>query len=159
MNDQGLFFDGLALETEMPVSMEGKQAYTGNLADKAMSECATVECAVGLFEQYYAYNSWHWQYLFGDARGASAIIEAGAVIRQQGCFQVATNFAQSVSPPETSTCWRYRKAVEMLEDLPELSVQAMRDVLDAVHQEGLSKTLDSNVYDTTADQTCLLGCR
>jgi hypothetical protein len=147
MNEQGLFFDGLGLNTTYPVPTEGKHAYTGNLADKAMSECATVECAVGFFAQYYAYEAWHWQYLFGDAHGASAIVEAGAVIRQQGGFQVATNYAQSVTPPEKSTCWRYRKAVERLETLEALSVDAMRDVLNAVHQEGLSQTLYSNVYD------------
>jgi hypothetical protein len=147
MNDQGLFFDGLGLNTTYAVPTEGKKRYTGNLADKVMSECATVECAVGLFAQYYAYDSWHWQYLFGDALGASAIVEAGAVIRQQGGSQVAANFAQSVTPPERSTCWRYRKAVERLEDLPALSVEALREVLDAVHQEGLSQTLYSNVYD------------
>jgi hypothetical protein len=39
MNDQGLFFDILALETEMPVSMEGKE-YGGNLVDTAMAGCA-----------------------------------------------------------------------------------------------------------------------
>ena len=85
--------------------------------------------------------------LFGDATGESAIIEAGTAIRQQGGYQVATNFAQSTTPPEESTCWRYQTAVERLEGMEALSVEAMRDLLDAVHVDGPAHTLYSNVYD------------
>jgi hypothetical protein len=146
MNDQGLFFDGLALETEMPVSMEGKE-YGGNLTDRAMAECATVECVVGLFERYYMSEVLYGQFLFGDATGESAIVEADAVIRQRGGYQVATNFAQSTTSPEESGCWRYRTAVEGLQAIESLSVEAVRDVLDATHQSGPAQTLYSNVYD------------
>ena len=147
MNEQGLFFDGLGLDTTLPVPTEGKEPYAGNLADKAMAECATVECVVGLFERYYAQEAWYWQFLFGDATGESAIVEAQAVLRQRGGYQVATNFLQSSTPPERRTCWRYRTAVERLEGLEALSVEAMRDLLDAVHQNGPAHTLYSNVYD------------
>jgi hypothetical protein len=147
MNDQGLFFDGLALDITLAVSTEGKQKYTGNLVHRAMTECATVECVVELFEQYYANDSWQAQFFFGDATGESVIIEPQATIRQQGGFQVATNFTQSTTPPEKRTCWRYRKAIELLENIEELSVESMRDVLDAVHQHGSVHTLYSNVYD------------
>jgi hypothetical protein len=147
MNDQGLFFDGLGLGDTFPVATEGKERYLGNLVDKAMSECATVDCAVGLFEQYYTRDAWWWQHLFGDATGESAIIEAGTAIRQRGGYQVATNFAQSVTPPEESRCWRYETAVEQLEGMDALSVDFMRDLLDAVHQDGPAHTLYSNVYD------------
>lgn len=147
MNEQGLFFDGLALDEALPVSKEGKQPYAGNLVDKVMSECATVECAVGHFERCFTTDAWRWQFLFGDAAGESAIVEAGTIIRQQGGDQVATNFAQSLTPPAESTCWRYQKATEMLQNMEELSVASMRDVLDAIHVEGPSHTLYSNVYD------------
>jgi hypothetical protein len=147
MNEQGLFFDGLGLATTLEVAREGKEQHSGNLVDKAMSECATVECVVGLFEQYYTHHSWHWQFLFGDATGESAIIEPQVIIRQQGSYQVATNFYQSTTPPEQSNCWRYQRAVEELEHMEELSAESMRDVLDAVHQDGPAHTLYSNVYD------------
>lgn len=143
MNEQGLFFDGLALDEAFPVSKQGKQHYTGNLTDKVMTECATVACAVELFERYYTRDTWQWQLFFGDATGESAIIEAGTVIRQRGSYQVATNFSQSHTPPEDSHCWRYPKAVAMLEETESLSVDAIRDVLNAVNQN----TLYSNVYD------------
>ncbi|NIP37403.1 MAG: hypothetical protein GWN18_20775, partial [Thermoplasmata archaeon] len=147
MNEQGLFFDGLGLEDTFPVSTEGKELYQGNLVDRAMRECATVDCVVDLFERYYARESWWWQYLFGDATGESAIVEAGTIIRQRGGYQVATNYSQSTIPPEESRCWRYQTAVEYLEEMETLSVEAMRDLLDAVHQTGPAHTLYSNVYD------------
>jgi hypothetical protein len=147
MNEQGLFFDGLGLDTTLPVSKQGKQRYAGNLVEKAMSECATVECVVRLFEQYYASDSWHWQFLFGDATGESAIIEPQVAIRQQGGYQVATNFYQSITPPEEITCWRYQTAIELLENVDELSVESIRDILGAVHIDRHSPTLYSNVYD------------
>ena len=147
MNDQGLFFDGLGLEDTFPVATEGKEHYQGNLADRAMRECATVACVADLFERTYAHEAWWWQYLFGDTTGESAIIEAGTIIRQRGGYQVATNFSQSTTPPEESRCWRYRTATEILEGMETLSVEAMRDLLDAVHQSGPAYTLYSNVYD------------
>jgi cell division septation protein DedD len=147
MNDQGLFFDGLGLDESIPAATEGKQPYSGNLVDKAMRECATVACVVGLYETYYTYDAWYWQFLFGDATGESAIIEPAAILRQQGGYQVATNFQQSTTPPEEITCSRYREAVARLESMDTLSVEAMRDLLDAVHTDQGSPTLYSNVYD------------
>lgn len=147
MNDQGLFFDGLALDRAYPVTREGKEYYAGNLAERAMAECATVDCAVDLFDRYYAVEAWSWQFFFGDARGASAIVEADATIRQQGGYQVATNFAQSITPPEESRDRRYGTAVGMLEGMETLSVESIRDVMDAVHVSGPSQTLYTTVYD------------
>jgi hypothetical protein len=147
MNDQGLFFDGLALDEALPVLQEGKQHYVGNLVDRAMSECATVDCVVDLFARYYTQDVWRWQFLFGDASGGSAIVEPQAVLRQEGRYQVATNFLQSTTPPEERTCWRYQAAVQRLEAAENLSVAFMRDLLDAVHQDGPTHTLYSNVYD------------
>jgi hypothetical protein len=147
MNERGLFFDGLGLDETLAVSTQGKQRYAGNLVNRAMSECGTVECVVALFEQYYAQEAWSWQFLFGDATGESVIIEPQAFIRQRGGYQVATNFYQTLTSPEEITCWRYQTAVELLENIDELSVEAIRDVLDAVHIDRHSPTLYSNVYD------------
>ena len=155
MNDQGLFFDGLGLDTTLTVDKAGKQPYAGNLVDKAVAECPTVECVVGLFARYYAVDAWHWQYMFGDATGESAIIEPQAVIRQQGGYQVATNFYQSMTPPQRRNCPRYRTATEMLEAAEGLSPEFIRDVMDAVHQEGPAQTLYSNVYDLRARRVYL----
>jgi hypothetical protein len=149
MNDQGLFFDGLAVGIEVPVVREGKQLYGGtSFIDYVMARCATVACVVEMYETYYTEETWAWQHLFGDATGESVIIEPQEMLRQRGGYQVVTNFYQSTTPPEERDCWRFDTATQMLEGSPALSVEYMRDVMAAVHQPGPgSRTLYTNVYD------------
>ena len=152
MNDQGLFFDFLSVSKELPVTLEGKQPYPGTnfIVYDAMAMCATVDCVVEMFEKYYDRETLSYQHLFGDATGESVIIEPQAILRQSGDFQVATNFYQSTVPLEQrkGACTRYRTATEMLEGSPPLSVETMRDVMAAVHQdERRSPTVYTNVYD------------
>jgi hypothetical protein len=149
MNDQGLFFDAMAVNKPVMVPREGKSIYQGTLADKAMAECATVDCVLALFEQYHERDTWYHQFLFGDADGSSVIIEPLAVLRNDGGYQVGTNFYQSTTPKEQQTCPRFRVATRMLEDASTLSVDLMRQVMSATHLEGESHTLYSNVYDLT----------
>lgn len=143
MNDQGLFFDGLALE-EPSEAVPGRTPFTGLLMDRAMRECATVAEVVALFEQYDFPVLAKAQLFFGDAAGDAAIIERGAIIRKRGAYQVATNFKQSLTKPADATCPRYRRANAILKAREALSVGVMKEVLDAVHQE---ITVYSNVYD------------
>jgi hypothetical protein len=152
MNDQGLFFDFLSVPKELPIPLEGKQLWPGTnyLVYDAVAQCATVACVVDLFERYYDVEAWSMQVFFGDATGESAIVEPQAILRQTGGWQVATNFYQSTlgSQDPASACSRYRAASEMLEGSPDLSVEFIRDVMDAVHQDGpQSLTIYSNVYD------------
>jgi hypothetical protein len=148
MNDQGLFFDSQAVDLALPVSIEGKQPFTGTyMLDYVMAHCATVACAVEVFGTYYVQETWAWQHLLGDATGESAIVEPQAILRQRGGFQVATNFYQSLTPPAGRTCWRYETATRMLESPVPLSVERMHDVMAAVHQVEGSPTLYTNVYD------------
>jgi hypothetical protein len=149
MNDQGLFFDAMAVDQPVSVPREGKPVYEGTLADKAMAECATVDCVVALFEQYHTYDTWYHQYLFGDAEGSSVIIEPLAILYNEGGYQVGTNFYQSTTPEQQRTCPRYRTATRMLADADAISVDLIRDVMDATHLGGQSQTLYSNVYDLT----------
>ena len=152
MNDQGLFFDFLSVPKELPVLLEGKQPYTGTnfIVYDAMAQCATVACAVEMFEKYYDRETLAYQHFFGDATGESVIIEPQAMLSQRGGYQVATNFYQSTVAPEKRVlaCSRYRTASEMLEGSPALSVEYMRDVMAAVHQDGpRAWTVYTNVYD------------
>lgn len=147
MNEAGLFFDALALDAYYPISTEGKQAYEGNLTDKILSECATVDCAIENFQNYYSLSYWNWQFFFGDAKGTSAIIEPDAIIRQSGGYQAATNFLQSVFSQGESSDTRYLTAIEGLKGMDDLSIENLRDILDAIHVDADSKTLYSNVYD------------
>ena len=69
MNDQGLFFDALAVDQPMSVSQGEKHSYEGSLPDKAMKECATVDCITDIFSQFHTYDTWYHQFMFGDAAG------------------------------------------------------------------------------------------
>ncbi len=152
MNDQGLFFDFQSGPEALPVPLKGKQPYTGTnfIVYDAMARCATVACVVEMFEKYYDREMLPYQHLFGDATGESAIVEPQAILRQRGGYQVATNFYQSTVAPEKreSECWRYKTASEMLEGSPPLSVETMRDVMAAIHQDRRhARTVYTNVYD------------
>jgi CubicO group peptidase (beta-lactamase class C family) len=148
MNDQGLFFDGLAVrDVEVPLR-EGAQSYAGDAIMKIMSECGTVECALQFFNQYSLPGGWNGQWFLGDSHGNSAIIEPLKIIQKQGAFQVATNFFQSEVPPVDRTDARYVTATKMLSEADTFSVDLFRDTLNAVHQEsGGVHTLYSTVYD------------
>src|SRR5688572_21930231 len=143
MNERGLFFDGLALETKVEAG-PGREAFEGNLIDLAMRECATVAQVVALFERYDFPALANGQLFVGDSSGDAAILERSSIIRKREDHLVATNFHQSLVPPEKATCPRYRKASAMLADAEELNVDVIHDVLDAVHQ---ATTVYSNVYD------------
>lgn len=92
-------------------------------------------------------GTWNGQYLFGDRYGNSAIIEPLTIIPKQGKYQIITNFYHSKTKPGEIPCLRYKIAKEMLENAESFSVDLFRRILSAVHFEGDSKTLYSNIYD------------
>ena len=147
MNERGLFFDGFSTAPRKVLRSADRPVYVGALVDKAMAECATVEEVLALFDKYNLEFLERAMLMFGDATGDSAIIEGDDVVRKQGRFQVVTNFYQSQTPAGQEPCERYRIAVGLLEDAQEVSIPLCRRVLSAVHAEGGSKTLYSNIYD------------
>jgi len=148
MNDQGLFFDAMAVDQPMSVFQGEKLSYVGSLPEKAMTECGTVDCVIEIFSKYHTFDTWYHQFLFGDAYGNSVIIEPNKFLQNEQDYQVATNFYQSMTYiPTCNTCNRYFTAEGMFEEAEELSVELIRDILDAVHFDEGSPTLYSNVYD------------
>jgi penicillin V acylase-like amidase (Ntn superfamily) len=147
MNEKGLFWDGFATAPRKVTRSADKPRYLGNLNDKVMAECATVEEVLAVFDKHNLDNMEGHQLMFGDAQGDSVIIEGDAIVRKQGRFQVVTNFRQSLTPAGQETCERYKTAVRMLEHSDEVSIPVFRRVLMAVHQEADSPTLYSNIYD------------
>jgi len=147
MNDQGLFFDAMAVENQVQVEPGRKLKYEGSLPAKALAECARVDCVLDLFQEYHAYDTWVFQFMFGDAYGNSVIIEPGEKLFG-GSFQVATNFYQSMTDLNRCRyCYRYWTARNMFESADELSVELMRDILNETHLEDDSPTQYSTVYD------------
>jgi hypothetical protein len=147
MNERGLCFDGAALPAAEQAAIPGKKKANPWIVDRMMRECATVDEALALLEQYDLPVLERAQLLLADRSGASAIVERNHVIRRAGDYQIATNFRQSRISPETARDPRYQTVNERLAGTGPLSVELFRSLLDATHQEGPSSTLYSTIYD------------
>jgi len=147
VNDQGLFFDGMAVDEPVQVEQGNKPAYPGSLPLKALEVCSDVDCVLDLFDEYHAYDTWAFQFLFGDAIGNSVIIEPRQTNRG-GSFNVGTNFYQSTTNEnECRYCDRYWTARSMFERADVIDVELMRDILNSTHLDGDYPTLYSTIYD------------
>lgn len=160
INEKGLAYDFNALPEILlnphPELLESKEII------KSMHEtCATVEEAIAFAKKYSWGNSISWQILLADATGDAAVMSGGpdgelAFTRKQkgDCYLVSTNFNRA-NPENTYRgcypCWRYNKAVEMLEKITsnkDLTVDYFASILNAAHVESArSNTLYSNVFD------------
>jgi hypothetical protein len=147
MNERGLCFDANALPSLKPTRSQHKPAFPGNLMEKVMEECSTVEEALALFDKYNLVMFSECQVMIIDAGGDAAIVQGDEIIRKVGRFQVSTNFRQSPPNPSAPKCQRYAIAMEMLGASNEPSVPLFRSVLAATHQEGDGPTQYSNIYD------------
>ncbi|NIM49341.1 MAG: hypothetical protein GTO22_08800 [Gemmatimonadales bacterium] len=160
MNERGLAFDYNALP-EAPLNPHPELPDAGAIMRRIQQTCATVEDAIAVAKSYNWGRSLRWQVLLADATGDAAVISAGpdgelAFTRKPigDGFLVSTNFNRA-NPRnafgDSYPCWRYEKAVEMLERIDEeadLTVDYFRSILDAVHIEGaVGNTLYSNVFD------------
>ncbi len=155
MNDQGLFFDAFATRPLEVMRSKEKPKFKGNFFDKFMSECATVQAVLDLFDRYNLEFMLKFQLLIVDRTGDAAIIEGDQIIRKKKPYQVVTNFYQSKVayndiPCEwhSGGCLRYQIAEKMLRKNRNVSVEYFRDILKATHQNTLGvQTLYSNIYD------------
>jgi len=152
MNDQGLFFDVATAPLSPGPVVPGKPSFPWNINHRFLTECANVEEALAFVQQFSYPFDMHSQTMFVDKTGAAAIIGwiAGEfkITRKTGAYQIMTNF--SASNPELGNipCRRYEIAEAMLRQ-GDVSVEAFRDILAAVHMEGESSTVYSNIYDLT----------
>ena len=147
VNDQGLFFDGLATDALKVTESADKQLYEGDLVDKVMTECSTVQEVLDMFDKYNLQFMERVQYFFGDRTGDSAIIEGDVVIQKKGNYQVVTNFYQSQLEPDAYTCGRYKAAEKIFKDSESVDLGVFRNILAASHQEGQFPTQYSTIYD------------
>jgi len=147
INEKGLWFDGFSVPPKTVPLAPGLETYGGNMHDKLMAECATVEEALTLLGRYSRSFLADHMLLVGDRTGASAIVDDGAVLRRQGAYQIITNFRQSEHPDGRTVCERYRIADTMLSADAEVTVDHMRRILAAVHQEVPVPTVYSYICD------------
>ncbi len=148
MNDQGLVFDYMATPPLEVTKSLHKEIFRGDLMDKVMRECASVKDALNLIDHYNLQYFRNFQVMIVDQSGDSAIIEGDVIHRKKGNFQVCTNFYLSqLKEGEDIPCGRYKIATNLLSN-NELTIDAFRNILAAVHQEGVQGgTLYSNIYD------------
>ena len=153
MNEAGLFFDGAATRPLPLEDTEGRKPFRRDILELVMRSCATVDEAVALLEEYDLQFMERAMLFFGDADGNSVIYEGDEVIRKpaDARHQVVTNYYQSRQDAEEAQCRRKIAAEKIFaaqfsDDEP-LTLDLMRDVLDATHQEGEFATKYSNVYD------------
>jgi len=150
LNDQGLFFDGLYVPYKALDASAQKPDFPGGplaMFDEVMAKSATVDEALAFFDRYSRPGLEAGQLFFGDKAGNSAIVEGDAIMRKQGSYQIATNFRQSETPGPPYFDGRYNTADELLSQAGSYSVELIRQVLDATHQEDYAQTVYSQVYD------------
>lgn len=151
MNDQGLFFDGLAVAPSIVPPETDLPDIADDVLSVVMASCADVQCVVDYFEAHDRTLLVGAQLFFGDAGGDAVIIEPVEMIRKSGPYLVSTNFYQSATPPGEEPCDRYKTAQAMLGAANgDYSVELFRQILDATHQEGDYPTQYSNIYDLRA---------
>lgn len=152
MNDQGLWYDGASLPQRSDISNYfNKPTVKGELCEKALEECATVEEVIEMYEKYYTPH-WQGHSMWADKYGNSVIIEFGEkdviFVRKQGDYQVMTNFYISdPTNPRWYNCYRYNAITQLLSNSEELSVDLISSALNAAHKEGITPTVFSNIYD------------
>jgi hypothetical protein len=152
LNDQGVFFDGLALPyKEMPLTSQRPHFPGGDLAlmDEILSRSANVQDVTGIASRWNRLGGEFAQFLYGDRFGDSVIIDGDTILNKQGAFQVATNF-RLVDQPDPSYPKgeeRYRIVYDMLSRADYYSVELFRKALEVAHAEGDYPTLYSQVYE------------
>jgi tetratricopeptide (TPR) repeat protein len=68
-------------------------------------------------------------------------------VRKTGVYQIATNFVISNVKGDNYPCTRYITADKMLKNADDVSLDLVRAVLSATHQEGQYPTVYSNICD------------
>ncbi len=119
VNEAGLFFDG-AVTPNQKVP-EGYKGPKGNLGDRILANCKTVEEAIAYLEkEKVALNNAHM--LFGDRSGDAVVVEwvngQKKMVAIENNRLVMTNFNLSDTPSDQISCPRYlaiEKEIDRLE--------------------------------------------
>lgn len=148
MNDQGLFWDGTSGPyLEMPYSELHKEKYSGPIMEKVIAECADVSEAMDVFSSFYCEDQYKAQYLVGDSKHNSVIVEGDSIIVMKDNYLILTNFYHSNPELGGYPCWRYNTAEEMLAGTNSCTTYLIGSILSATHQEGKYPTQYSQIYD------------
>jgi hypothetical protein len=156
MNDQGLCIDGNGLPTvSLNPHPELKLKYM-DLAWHILMECQNVSDVIDWFLSHNLGSSWSCQVHVADASGDAVVVSVGPggefnfTRKASSHYLVSTNFNLANYANGYYPCIRYTTACNMLKDISceeNLTVDACREILDAVHVEGEYGTKYSNIFD------------
>ena len=147
MNEHGLWFDGFWAPAVKATGSSNLPNFPGNIVERAMAECRTVEEVVRLFSGYNRAFLTERILMFADASGDAVSIEPDAIVRKTRKHFVQTNFHQSRTERGAED-ERFTIASTMLERAGDgISIDLFRRILDATHQEGGAPTVYSNIYE------------
>ncbi|MFX1301529.1 MAG: hypothetical protein ACFFAL_11720 [Promethearchaeota archaeon] len=164
MNDQGLCFDGNGLSYyALNPHYERDSPYAHYLAE-ILWECVTIDEVIDWYLTHRIGPEMSYQIHFADASGDAVVVSASldeelafTRIGTESCL-VSTNINVADTSRDVYDCYRYSTAMSMLTAISmedELTVEACRDVLNAVHQDGTYATKYSNVFDLVNRQIYL----
>ena len=149
MNDQGLIYNKFDHPWKLPIKSFYKRFFRpiSELEKYCLEHCSTVDDVVKEFKKYNLLFMFPYQSFFVDKNGNSVIIEGDNIIYKEDDYQVVTNFLQSQTKPNEINCWRYKTAVNMLENMSDLTIEYFTSICNATHQEAVGcSTQDSEVY-------------
>jgi len=152
MNEHGLFVDGNSVASQGWRSDNSKKNFLGSVIDHVLASFKDIGEVKEFFRTFNIPGLDAARIPVMDKSGASMIVEwynGEVVFLETGeDYQVATNFIGSEYTNKEKPCWRYNRAVELLDKQDIYSVNTVREVLDATHVEGDgSKTLYSFICD------------
>jgi len=137
MNEKGLFFDWVLSESTAWKKDPLKKDWEGNLSEKILAECASVEEALKYYKEYNEPGFKTSYIALVDTSGQSAFVSWEdnklTIVNCNGRCVVGFNG---------------EKVAENLEELEgSLNKKQMSQLLNAAHQKGENPTLYSNLYD------------
>jgi len=154
INDQGLFWDGLAtpcLEITGPV---GDKPFVLTALEEVMQVAATVDEAITALREYDFSDALECATLLLADRFGNAAIFEGDLVTVPGDgkdYLIATNFIPSQPDLGNYPCWRYETLTGMMEDGFELTFDDFAGMAEAAHQGEVSYSGIYTRYTTVAD--------
>ncbi len=135
MNDQGLFWDGLATPTLPIENCTGKIPYDSSTMGEVMQNSATVTQAIENLQAYdYTTVLETAQLMFADANGDSAIFEGDITIFPEENYQYALNFYWSDTSLGGYPDWRLDVIEKMVASGVEVTLPYFTELAEAVSQ-------------------------
>ncbi len=158
MNDQGLWYAGASLPPRGDVvNTYDKPEVLGEIIEKIMRECATVDEAIAVYSTYWEPH-WDGHSMIADRYGNCVVIEYGeddlVPVRNSDDHMVATNhYLIDTLNTRWLKCYRYELAEHMLGDTTKISYDLFRQIADATHAEGSGPTSLTTLHDLKRKRT------